>query len=134
MADIQRLMDVVRRLEAQGINVVDFLEGQTGMPAMPAMPGMNTGGQFVPFEEAERRRQVEFDRLFPNADKTQPYSIYLDDIFGPNEKVETRDEYLRRTGQPSMRDSLRDIRMEMRPQGSPAVPMAGLLQMIGGMK
>ena len=131
MADIQRLMDVVRRLEAQGINVVDFLEGNT---SMPAMPGMNTGGQFVPFEEAERRRQMEFDRRFPNADKTQPYSIYLDDIFGPNERVETRDEYLRRTGQPSMRDSLRDIRMEMRPQGSSPVPMAGLLQMIGGMK
>jgi hypothetical protein len=69
------------------------------------------GKQFVPFDEAQRRRQMEFDRRFPNADKSQPYSVYLDDIFGPDEYIETYDEYLRRTGQPSQRESMRDFVM-----------------------
>jgi len=48
MADIQRLMDVVRRLEAQGINVVDFLEGQAGMPAERPFNGMDISGRPMP--------------------------------------------------------------------------------------
>jgi len=48
MADMQRLMDVVRRLEAQGINVVDFLEGQAGMPARRPFNGMDISGRPMP--------------------------------------------------------------------------------------
>jgi hypothetical protein len=53
MADMQRLMDVVRRLEAQGINVVDFLEGQAGMPAQRPFNGSDISNmpmrEFKPF-------------------------------------------------------------------------------------
>ena len=48
MADMQRLMDVVRRLEAQGINVVDFLEGQAGMPAEQPFNGMDISNMPMP--------------------------------------------------------------------------------------
>jgi hypothetical protein len=48
MADMQRLMDVVRRLEAQGINVVDFLEGQVRMPAEQPFNGMDISGRPMP--------------------------------------------------------------------------------------
>ena len=81
------------------------------------------GKQFVPYDEAQRRRQMEFDRRFPNADKSQPYSVYLDDIFGDNEYVETYDEYLRRTGQPSRRDSMREFMMGGSGAGINSMPM-----------
>ena len=48
MADMQRLMDIVRRLEAQGINVVDFLEGQVRMPAEQPFNGMDISGRPMP--------------------------------------------------------------------------------------
>jgi len=67
------------------------------------------GKRFVPYEEAQRRRQMEFDIRFPNAKPGDAYSVNLDGIFGPNERVETYDEYLRRTGQGSHYDRMRDV-------------------------
>ena len=109
MADMQRLMDVVRRLEAQGINVVDFLEGQVRMPAERPFSGSDPSGmpmpEFKPFTGPGPGAVVDGSR-FPNTGLTREEKL-----------LET---FRRRSLNPNYQG----------PQNFNQV--AGLLQMLGG--
>jgi len=111
MADIQRLMEIVRQLESNGIDVIRLLENQAPVPMPRSMP-QDGGMQPVPMPTSPGGMYDGLSPVpMPSAGSfTGP---------GPGAVVTQQDmEMVRR----------RMMRERMNRQN----PMAGLLQMIGG--
>lgn len=84
---------------------------------------------FVPYDEAERRRENEIRTRFPNTQGPIGYDTSY--IFGDDEYVETYDEYLRRTTGGSARQNLGDIYMGQPQRKDEQAMMRGLFEMMG---
>ena len=130
MADMQRLMEIVRRLEEQGVDVVNLLEGNAPMPMQPFTgPGAITDGMPMPeFKPFTGPGPGAIDDGMPMQSFTGPGAIIdgrsmpeFQPFTGPGPGAYITD-----------RDNEIILRRMMRDRTNRQAPMSGLLQMIGG--